>query len=162
MWCLVALLPLSPQALAQQALAIGDLLPSIDLRGLNGTSRNLSEFRGTPLVINIWASWCKPCRAEMKSLERLAWMEGFARFNVIGVSTDDRVEKARSLLRSTNATLLHFIDRGREMESLLGADRIPLTVFIDAEGRLLRKHYGAKQWDAPENRIYFPDSFFSH
>lgn len=154
------LMSLACEVIAQENVVVGDTLPAVELRGLNATSRNLSDFRGTPLVINIWASWCKPCRAEMKSLERLAWMDGGA-FNVIGVSTDDRVDQALLLLKKTNATIPHFIDSEREIETLLGADRIPLTVFIDAQGRVLDKHFGAKQWDAAESRRHFPAGFLA-
>src|ERR1700692_4064433 len=54
--------------------AIGDTLREATIQGLNGPPRRLSEFRGKPLIINVWASWCGPCRAEMASLERLAWL----------------------------------------------------------------------------------------
>ncbi|MDE3010810.1 MAG: TlpA family protein disulfide reductase, partial [Pseudomonadota bacterium] len=54
---------------------IGGILPEATLQGLNGPPRKLSSFRGKPLVINVWASWCGPCRQEAASLERLAWSE---------------------------------------------------------------------------------------
>src|SRR6266436_7504035 len=62
----------------------GQAVREATLQGLNGRSRLLSEFHGKPLIINVWASWCGPCRKEMASLERLTWL-GLARhFNVIG------------------------------------------------------------------------------
>jgi thiol-disulfide isomerase/thioredoxin len=121
------------------------------MQGLNGKSRRLSEFRGRPLVINVWASWCGPCRAEMASLERLAWAESGARFTIIGISTDDYPQAAQSWLRASNATLSHFIDRELELENMLGARQIPLTVLVDAQGRVVTKVYGAKAWDSPES-----------
>ena len=54
---------------------IGSTLREATMQGLNGPARKLSEFRGKPLIINVWASWCGPCQQEMGSLERLAWRE---------------------------------------------------------------------------------------
>src|SRR6266403_245830 len=113
--------------------------------------RKLSEFRGKPLIINMWASWCGPCRAEMASLERLAWLDPAGQFTVIGISTDDYPEQAMTLLRKSNATISQFIDSKLQMENMLGATRLPLTVLIDANGRVLDKIYGAKSWDDPES-----------
>ncbi len=129
---------------------IGQTLREATLLGLNGPARKLSEFRGRPLIINVWASWCAPCRQEMASLERLAWLEHAAKFAVIGISTDDDPERARRLLKDSNATISHYIDRQLLMENMLGATHLPLTVLVDADGRVIDKVYGAKQWDGPE------------
>lgn len=118
--------------------------------GLNGPNRKLSAFRGRPLIINVWASWCAPCRQEMASLERLAWQNHAARFAVIGISTDDYPDKAQRLLKGSNATINHYIDRQLELENMLGATHLPLTVLVDAQGRVVDKVYGAKEWDGPE------------
>jgi thiol-disulfide isomerase/thioredoxin len=131
--------------------SIGETLPDAFMQGLNGPSKQLSEFRGMPLIINVWASWCAPCRAEMASLERLAWMPGVGEFGVIGISTDDYPERARAVLKATNATISHFIDSRLRLENMLGASRIPLTVLVDEKGRVLDKIYGARQWDSPES-----------
>jgi thiol-disulfide isomerase/thioredoxin len=132
-------------------LQIGDSLRDATLQGLNGSPRKLSEFRGKPLIINMWASWCGPCRAEMASLERLAWLDPAGQFTVIGISTDDFPEQAMTLLRKSNATISQFIDSKLQMENMLGATRLPLTVLVDANGRVLDKIYGAQTWDDPES-----------
>ena len=129
---------------------IGDTLREATMQGLNGRSRKLSEFRGRPLIINVWASWCGPCRAEMASLERLAWLEESGHFTVIGISTDDYPDKAKEALIRSNATINHFIDTRLLMENMLGASRLPLTVLVDANGRVLDKIYGAREWDGPD------------
>jgi len=129
---------------------IGQTLRDATLLGLNGPPRKLSEFRGKPLIINFWASWCAPCRQEMASLERLAWQNHAAQFAVIGISTDDYPDRAERLLKNTNATISHFIDRKLLMENMLGATQLPLTVLVDANGRVVDKIYGAKEWDGPE------------
>jgi len=130
---------------------IGQLLRQASLQGLNGRSRQLSEFRGRPLIINVWASWCGPCRAEMASLERLAWRDDGRAFAIIGISTDDFVDQAKEWLAHSNATISQYIDHGLEMEHMLGASTLPLTVLVDAQGRVLDKIHGARDWDSPES-----------
>jgi len=154
---LLAALLLGLAAAAAPALAktpgeveVGETLREATMTGLNGPNRKLSEFRGKPLIINVWASWCAPCRQEMASLERLAWQGHAAQFAVIGISTDDYPERAQRLLKNTNATLSHFIDSKLLLENMLGAAQLPLTVLVDANGRVVEKVYGARQWDGPE------------
>jgi hypothetical protein len=70
---------------------------------------------------------------------------------VIGISTDDDRAAALKWLRESNATLSHFIDANVVLENMLGASRIPLTVLVDARGRVVDKVRGAREWDSPES-----------
>ena len=130
--------------------AVGGVLREATMHGLNGPDKNLSFFRGKPLLINVWASWCGPCRAEMKSLERLAWLKWAARFSVIGISTDDDPEQAKALMKRTNSTISQFIDSQLVLENMLGASHLPVTVLVDKNGRVVRRMYGGMEWDSPE------------
>jgi thiol-disulfide isomerase/thioredoxin len=138
---------------------IGQTLRDATMLGLNGPSRKLSDFRGKPLIINVWASWCGPCRQEMASLERLAWQEHAVPFSVIGISTDDYSDNAKRWLKGTNATISHFIDSKLLLEHMLGASRLPLTVLVDANGKIVDKLYGARQWDGPEAKALIGNAF---
>jgi thiol-disulfide isomerase/thioredoxin len=142
------------EAAAQPAMPgeirVGQTLRDARLRGLNGPDRQLAGYRGRPLIINVWASWCGPCRAEMASLERLAWHEQAKGFSLIGISTDDYPERAAAVLKRSNATISHFVDQRLELERMLGASSIPLTVLVDAQGRVLKKVVGAQEWDGVE------------
>lgn len=130
---------------------VGGVLPDVPLRGLNGPSRRLAEYRGRPLLINVWASWCGPCMAEMASLERLAWLDEQMPFSMIGISTDDDAGAALEVLQRSRATLHHYIDERLQMEHLLGARTIPLTVLVDAAGRVVDRVHGARDWDSTES-----------
>jgi thiol-disulfide isomerase/thioredoxin len=141
---------------------IGATVTDVTLQGLNGPPRKLSAFRGRPLLINVWASWCGPCREEMASLERLAWRSDSHYFAIIGVSTDDDADRAKGLLKKVNATISQFIDSGLRMESMLGATRLPLTVLIDGNGKVLEKIYGAQQWDSPDALRLIDETFHGH
>ncbi|HXD42573.1 MAG TPA: TlpA disulfide reductase family protein [Ramlibacter sp.] len=128
---------------------VGAILREAPMQGLSGPSRMLSDFRGKPLIINVWASWCGPCRQEMGSLQRLSQRYG-THFNVIGVSTDDYIDRAEQFLKITNTSFSNFIDSKLVLEHMLGANHLPLTLLVDAQGRVLAKYTGAKEWDSPE------------
>ena len=127
---------------------VGGVLRDAPMRGLAGPSQMLSDYRGKPLIINVWASWCGPCRMEMGSLQRLSQRYG-KQFSVIGISTDDYVDRAELFLKTSNTSFRNFIDSKLLLEHMLGAERLPLTLLVDADGRVLAKHYGAKEWDSP-------------
>jgi thiol-disulfide isomerase/thioredoxin len=148
------LLALSLAGLAQAKtpveVPIGATLPEASMHGLNGPDRALSAYQGKPLLINVWASWCGPCRMEMGSLERLAWADQGQRFTLIGISTDDSEAAAKRYLGQANATINHYQDRALLLENMLGAKRLPLTILVDAKGRVRGKFYGAREWDTAE------------
>jgi thiol-disulfide isomerase/thioredoxin len=158
LFCLLAGTTVVGAALSEE-IAIGQPLRDVTMRGLNSPARALKEFRGRPLLINVWASWCGPCRAEMASLERLAWLDDTRYFTIIGVSTDDYVDKAQAALAESNATITHFIDTNLEIEKMLGASTLPLTVLVDADGRVLGRVHGAREWDSKAARDYIHSTF---
>jgi thiol-disulfide isomerase/thioredoxin len=128
---------------------VGSVLREAPMQGLSGPSRLLSDFRGKPLIINVWASWCGPCRQEMGSLQRLDRRYGGKQFNVIGISTDDYVDRAEWFLKATDTRFSNFIDTKLMLEHMLGAEKLPLTILVDAQGRVLAKFSGAQEWDSP-------------
>lgn len=127
---------------------IGSTLPETTLHRFDGKTKKFSDYRGKPLIINVWASWCGPCRAEMASLQRLAGRFNGKQFNVIGVSTDDDRHAAAAFIKQSNLTFDNFLDKKLLLENMLGANTIPLTVLIDADGRVLKKVRGAYEWDS--------------
>jgi len=130
---------------------VGGVLRDAPLYGLFGDYRQLSELRGKPLIINVWASWCPPCRAEMGSLERLSRRYAGKQFNMIGISIDDDANAASAFLLQAGITFDNYLDHKLTMENMLGANTIPLTVLIDAKGRVLKKIRGDRQWDSPDS-----------
>src|SRR5512133_364954 len=139
---------------------VGQVLRAAPMQGLaSRPSRLLSDYRGKPLIINVWASWCGPCQAEMGSLERLSRRYGGKQFNVIGVSTDDYTDRAELFLKKTSTTFENFIDQKLFLEHMLGAERLPLTLLVDAQGKVLAKFYGAKEWDGPEAKAAISKAF---
>ena len=137
-------------AVTQGEVRVGEKLREMKLDGLNGTSKKFSDFKGKPLIINVWASWCGPCRAEMASLKNLAQRYNGKQFNLIGVSTDDYRNRAESFIKQTDISFENFMDHKLQLEKMLGATTLPLTVFVDEHGYVLAKVRGAREWDKPE------------
>ncbi len=129
---------------------VGGTLRDTPLYGLTGDFRMLAELRGKPLIINVWASWCGPCRSEMGSLEQLSRRFGGKQFNIIGVSTDDDGNAAYSFIMNSGITFDNYLDKNLTLENMLGAETIPLTLLVDPKGKVLKKVRGAHPWDSPE------------
>jgi thiol-disulfide isomerase/thioredoxin len=129
---------------------VGEYLREATLHGFHKNTKKFSDYRGKPLLINVWASWCTPCREEMGSLNRLARRYNGKQFNVIGISTDDYVDAAELFVRKSKFSFVNYIDSKVFLENMLGANTIPTTVLVDADGKVLAKVHGAHEWDSPE------------
>ena len=129
---------------------IGGYLRDATMQGFSGNTKKFSDYRGKPLIINVWASWCAPCRAEMGSLDRLSRRFGGKQFNVIGISIDDDGSAAAAFIKKMNISFVNYLDSKVFLENMLGANKIPLTVLVDANGRVLEKVHGSREWDSPE------------
>jgi len=130
---------------------VGGTLRDAPMYGFAGDFRKLSEYRGKPLLINVWASWCAPCRLEMGSLERLFRRVNGRQFNIVGVSTDDDAHAAMRFILQSGITFDNYLDDKLTLENMLGASTIPLTILVDAQGRVVMKIRGAREWDSPES-----------
>lgn len=129
---------------------VSEHLRKATLQGLNNGNSTFEAYQGKPLLINVWASWCGPCRDEMGSLENLSQQFNGREFNIIGISTDDYKEFAMKIIEETGVSFNNYIDSKLFLEKMLGANRIPLTILVDENGQVLRKVRGAYQWDHPE------------
>ena len=144
-------IPVTPSSTGTRGeVKTGDYLRESRLNGLSGENKKFSDFKGKPLIINVWASWCGPCRAEMGSLERLAKRYNGKEFNIIGISTDDYHDKATAFIEQTGITFENYLDSKLVLENMLGANTIPLTILVDDDGRVLEKVRGAREWDSTE------------
>lgn len=138
---------------------VGSYLRAADLHRLDGATKKFADYKGKPLIINVWASWCSPCRSEMASLNRLAHRYGGKQFNVIGISTDDDGNAAALFVKQSKLTFENFLDDHVRLENMLGANTIPLTLLVDANGRVLDKVHGTYEWDSPEIVAAIADTF---
>jgi len=97
----------------------------------------LRELRGTPVVLNFWASWCVPCREEAPALER-GWREqGRRGVLFLGLNMQDITDDARAFIRDFGLTYPNVRDRGNEVARRYGATGLPETFFISATGNVV-------------------------
>jgi cytochrome c biogenesis protein CcmG/thiol:disulfide interchange protein DsbE len=117
---------------------VGQAAPDFSLPTLDGGHVQLSDFRGKPVVLNFWASWCTPCRQEFPLLrERVA---SDAHVALVGVNTQDFVESdGRSFARDQHASWPNGFDRDEAVRRGYGVTGLPETFFIDADG-VIRSH----------------------
>ncbi len=112
-----------------------------------GRPTSLSKFRGRMVLLNLWATWCPPCREEMPALDRLNARLGGDRFTVVTLALDSPA-KADAFLRQIKATTLHnYTDTQGLALSTLGVTTVPTTLLIDAQGREIGRLSGAAAWD---------------
>jgi thiol-disulfide isomerase/thioredoxin len=114
-------------------------------------SKGLADFRGKIVLLNVWATWCVPCREEMPALDRLQTALGGTDFEVVTLSIDRNIDLVRKFFTEVGITnLAMYLDSSgkalREME-VFG---VPTTLLIDREGREIGRLIGPAEWDAPD------------
>ncbi|QGN46442.1 TlpA family protein disulfide reductase [Micromonospora sp. WMMD558] len=113
----------------------GTPLPELTLTCFTGGAPvALRDVRG-PVVINLWASWCAPCRKELPAFQRLS-DRADGRLTVLGVNTRDTRGGAQSIGEDFGVRFPTLVDQGEALQRALGRNAIPLTVLVDADGRI--------------------------
>jgi thiol-disulfide isomerase/thioredoxin len=131
----------------------GTAAPAARFEDAEGQPASLAEFRGRPLLVNLWATWCGPCVVEMPSLDRLAGSAS-ERVQVIAVSQDldGRDEVDRFFARTGLRNLEPFLDGDMALMSALRIGTLPTTILYDAEGREVWRMTGMAEWDGDRAR----------
>jgi cytochrome c biogenesis protein CcmG/thiol:disulfide interchange protein DsbE len=119
----------------------GEIAPLFALPSFRGTTLRLEDYRGKPVVLNFWASWCAPCRAEAATLARVATAQGEA-VTFIGVNVRDRESDARAYLAEYGISYPTVRDVDGAVEPLYASVGIPFSVFISADGVIERTWIG--------------------
>ena len=115
---------------------VGKPLPDITLTGADGRETKLSSFRGRPLLIDSWATWCGPCLEWMPSLGRLEKEMKAKGLQVISVDRDEVAENATHYMAVHGFTWPNYHDGEGKLSKALAEKRIPLTVLVDAKGQV--------------------------
>ena len=138
-WIQFTRLPLDAANIDQliTAPSTGFLANDFSLTGLDGKSYQLSAFRGKPVILNFWATWCPPCRAEMPAFERV-WQR-YNQGDVVILAVNQRespltVERFEQNVVDVSFPIL--LDSQGEVSRLFAVTGLPTTFFIDAEGRI--------------------------
>jgi thiol-disulfide isomerase/thioredoxin len=143
---------------AADAKAAGKAAPlDFTLKDMNGVDVKLASFKGKPIIVNFWATWCGPCRAEIPSLVELQTQYGAEGKDIVilGISVDDPIEKLKPYAAQMKMNYPVLVGNGRDdVQDAFGPLwGIPVTVFIDREGRIAKKHSGIASKEQFEQEI---------
>jgi len=134
-----SLLPCPEQP--DQAAAGAQTLPPLSFDCLGGGELDLARAPGVPTLVNLWGSWCAPCRAELPLLQEFADAAG-DRVRVVGVISKDGVPQAGSFADDAGVTFPGAFDGDGELMTELGLNALPFTYFLDAGGALVHTEVG--------------------
>lgn len=127
-------------------------VPQIQFLDKEGRNLTLANFRGKVVLLNIWATWCGPCRKEMPTLDRLQAKLGGPDFEVIALSIDrggfEAITKFFAEVGVQNLTM--YLDSTASAAATLGAVGLPATLLIDRDGREIGRLIGPAEWDSAE------------
>ena len=118
----------------------------------DGVAKSLADFKGRVVLLNIWATWCVPCRAEMPALDRLQARLGGPDFEVVALSIDRKgIDVVKPFYAELGLTSLGiYIDQSGNAAHALETVGVPTTLLIDRKGRELGRKLGPAEWDKPE------------
>jgi thiol-disulfide isomerase/thioredoxin len=122
---------------------------NLPLTTLDGRPANLGQFRGKVVLVNLWASWCPPCLAEMPGLQALYQKVDTSKVAFVLISLDENQNKARALLKRKHYTMPVFFPTA-ELPAPFQTSSIPYTVILTPEGRVADRHSGMADYDTPE------------
>ena len=145
-----------------QPVTAGTVAPEFEVNDLDGGLARLSDHRGEVVLVNIWATWCLPCRVEMPSMERLYQEIGEDGFEIMAVSIDaelglfdlsgNRGGDIQAFADSLGLTFPILHDPSGGIERLYRTTGVPETFLIGRDGIIYKKVAGGTEWDAPQHK----------
>lgn len=120
----------------------------------NGKELTLADWKGRVVLVNLWATWCAPCRKEMPDLAQLQKDYGGEDFEVVAISVDLKgAEASSAFLKEVNSdNLALYVEPTTRIMKQLGAIGLPVTILIDRQGGEIGRLLGPAHWTAPEAR----------
>lgn len=136
----------------RRAPGIGDPAPEYSSTTLEGGEASLASLRGEVVLLNVWATWCPPCREEIPALQALHEEHAGRGLRVVGVSIDGRGEREsiRAFLAGFGVSYDIWHDPDERVSGVFRTQGVPTTVLIDREGTLRWRHVGPVTADDPE------------
>lgn len=127
-------------------------LPALSFVDGNRQKRTLASFKEKLVLLNIWATWCGPCREEMPTLDRLQAQLGSKAFEVVALSIDNAdITRIENFYKELNLdSLAAYVDPTGSAMTILNVNGIPATLLISPQGEELGRMLGPAEWDAPE------------
>ena len=127
-----------------------------------GSRGDMEDFRGKVILLNVWATWCPPCRAEMPTLDALQAKLGSEHFEVVALSIDQAGSQVvRQFFDEVGVTNLRtYVDKTMLSKIALRAESLPTTILINSTGQEIGRLVGPAEWDDPE-MVSFIRSFIN-
>jgi thiol-disulfide isomerase/thioredoxin len=127
-------------------------LPDIEFQDASGNDVKLSSFKGHTVLLNLWATWCQPCREEMPALNRLQQSLGSDKFEVVALSLDRKgYEASRKFLDDVKADAVKlYVDPTAKQGTALKIVGMPTTILINKDGMEIGRLAGPAEWDSEE------------
>lgn len=136
--------------------SVGTSAPDFTLPSINGESVTLSDYRGQVVLLNFWASWCPPCRAEMPSMEDLHKTMGGEDFVIIAVSIDGGgTNEVRDFIAQNGYTFEILHDKNQIVADPYRVEAIPTSYIIDKNGTIVEISRGAENWSSEKRLSQF-------
>lgn len=129
-------------------------LPSFTMQDISGNAINLQSFRGKKVFVNLWASWCPPCRAEMPSIEKLSRSVDTSKVQFVMLSLDDDFEKAKQFVKNKRIALPIYYP-GEDLPAFFNVQGIPTTFIFNETGQLIQRVDGGDDYDSEAYRKLF-------
>jgi len=126
----------------------GESAPIFTLKDLDGNEVSLSSFKGKPVFLNFWATWCPYCRKERKELDALYKAYKDKDLVIISVSQDKSENKLRSYMKNNPADYIVLTDTKMTSGTMYGVRGFPTTFLIDREGVIKHKSPGYREWSS--------------
>lgn len=139
---------------------VGSTAPAFTAKDVHsGATRTLADYRGQVVLLNIWATWCEPCKVEMPSMEELYRAYGPRGVHIVAVSIDDVVgeDSIRAYAKQLGLTFEILHDPSHAIERAYQATGYPESFVIDRGGIIRRKWISATDWNAPASRALFDE-----
>lgn len=134
-------------------LEVGSRAPdfhAVDLA--TGRATTLADYKGKVILLNIWATWCQPCRVEMPAIERMHKKLGGTDFQVVSVSIDaDGDSVVSAFARDLGLTFQILHNQSGDIQQIYQTTGVPESFVIDRDGIIVKKVIGAAEWDGPVN-----------
>jgi thiol-disulfide isomerase/thioredoxin len=131
-----------------------DYVKNLSLLSLDGNKKiEFNDFKGKPMVVNFWASWCAPCRQEMPFFEQ-TWRKYEGKGVVfLGIDVLDQEENAKKFLDQLGISYVNLYDQSGEVANEYGVFALPVTLFVDKNGKIIRKSYGGFVGEEDEKKF---------
>lgn len=137
---------------------VGDRAPAFTFPGLDGKMVSLADYKGKVVFVNIWATWCPPCRKEMPSMEKLYQQLKGEDFEILAISIDTLGAKVVGpFMKEHGLSFPALLDTRGTVQNLYGTTGLPESFIIGREGIIEKIVIGPAEWSTPEMVRYFRD-----